>query len=80
MKTWIILYKRKGIGGTTAGIVITVDTGHVIKNNVIIGQGSQLVQLTVGIGVAYGIIGATIANNTVYDTPYGSRPLTLQAR
>jgi parallel beta-helix repeat protein len=64
-------------GGTTNGIVVTKGSGHVIINNIIIGRGSQAASLTVGIGVAYGVTGATIANNTVHNTTYGIQTISV---
>jgi hypothetical protein len=52
---------------TTAGILITRGSGHIIRNNVIIGKGSQVGRLTVGIMFIGDMSGALVANNTVYD-------------
>lgn len=62
---------RKGPTGSAAGIAVTAGAGHEIKNNVVIGQGSQPVKLTIGIEVAWRLTGATIVNNTVYNTLMG---------
>jgi parallel beta-helix repeat protein len=56
-----------GVVGTTAGIVITKGYGHIIRNNLIIGQGSAGAKLTMGILVMGGMSGASIFNNTVHD-------------
>jgi hypothetical protein len=53
---------------TSGGIVVTSGYGHVISNNVIIGRGSQQAKLTEGIGAAWRVKGASIYNNTIYDT------------
>jgi hypothetical protein len=53
---------------TTAGIVITRGSGHVVKNNLIVGKGSQVGRLKVGIMFIGDMSGALVANNTVYDT------------
>jgi hypothetical protein len=64
-------------GGTTAGIVVTSGTGHVIRNNIIIGKGAQRAKLTTGIAVSYRVTGATIVNNTIHDAPSGIQALSV---
>jgi hypothetical protein len=62
---------RKDPTGTAAGIVVTTGSGHIIRNNVIIGQGAQRYRLTVGIELAWGVTGADVLNNTVHDVGSG---------
>jgi hypothetical protein len=57
--------------GTRYGIVITTGYGHVVRNNLIIGQGSQPAKLTGGIAIAYSSTSALVANNTIHDVPIG---------
>jgi hypothetical protein len=66
-----IVEGRSHFSGNAAGIVITKGTGHIVRNNIIIGKGSQANKLTWGISMAWGVTGATVANNTIYDVAVG---------
>jgi hypothetical protein len=68
---------RKGTSGTTAGILVTGGTGHLVANNLVIGRGRQANTLTVGIQVGSSAASAAIYNNTVYDVPTGIQVATV---
>jgi hypothetical protein len=65
----IIEGRRSTTAMTTAGIVITRGTGHIVRNNLVMGQGSQAGQHKYGIVVGVDISPASssiVENNTVY--------------
>jgi hypothetical protein len=66
----IIEGRRSTTNITTAGIVITRGSGHILRNNLVIGQGGQAGKHKLGIAIG---AGGTIVNNTVVEnnTVYG---------
>jgi hypothetical protein len=62
----IIEGRKTTVAATTACIVITRGSGHTVRNNVCIGQGSQIGQHKIGIQIYQDVHSSIIENNTVY--------------